>query len=856
MIRVVRANLPTYQYSYCKLHDDNCLRLGQLRLCPFQFGEESTTIVASNTGRRSHDFRSFRAVFLPCRPSVGRETIATAYLLKGLLTELPNILVLLANELFPYNVQYCFPKRQCSGCQSVERYVMPVSPALVPQAQVDLISAVLSMLRGMKAGQSRQFSMPSLALGDGVLAHVLKPSTPQDQWRQFTSAANHFHCGPDGVMMATPLHFTESQQPTMPLDQIAICTCSCDVCDEGVEVDVWRKRGVGVSRTVFTMSELLRCFRRLLHARHWPIYLFYSRYNRSSQSRVSLLERRDATAELNSLPPAPIFHPPAFRGMDCAFSSDLMALVSRETIKRPTIIRGWIALWARIYPEQPCRTVGALFSWADKTSRKRSGVLWGVEVGRCGGFSPWEPCFLAVSSEADMGKREIPEKTRRPAASSGTIPTCVKAGNEPRGEYSDRWTTAAPADVVHRRLVRGLHGRVTPQLSIAATAMWAAWFRDTFIDNVPVLQLPSLPPPSCSSYQHLALPRGGMGERNAGYPANFSDVNYTFYSIAASGRSTTTLADDSPQRAASGRCTVRLTQLQTMSTDRACMCSRNRSRWTFGTALSDVIAECECMRVRISCYLEHGLRCSRRVFKTAQEKRPRLSRTLATPNWPHWPTAWREVWRRAPGHELTAPFVGGSSGRPLLDGGKPGDSASAVHTKLITSLSATALLNGALRNVHTPESSRPTALGRSLLNWTTPPHPTPPCSGKWTLPTRPTHLDFCAVSRVKLIIASDGLGWAGYNSASKHAAVKINNPTLVFPPLGHGTGHVSAMARAMSSKTCSSSRRLQRSHHVVSVGQRLEKIAVRFRYKLGFKHLSFVLLLKLTHDLFETPREL
>ncbi|KAJ8870434.1 hypothetical protein PR048_029456 [Dryococelus australis] len=51
------------------------------------------------------------AVFLPCLPSVGRETIATMYLLKALLTALPNILVLLANELFSYNVQYCFLSR-------------------------------------------------------------------------------------------------------------------------------------------------------------------------------------------------------------------------------------------------------------------------------------------------------------------------------------------------------------------------------------------------------------------------------------------------------------------------------------------------------------------------------------------------------------------------------------------------------------------------------------------------------------------------------------------------------------------------------------------------------------------------
>ncbi|KAJ8866480.1 hypothetical protein PR048_032323 [Dryococelus australis] len=57
-----------------------------------------------------------------------------------------------------------------------------------------------------------------------------------------------------------------------------------------------------------------------------------------------------------------------------------------------------------------------------------------------------------AAPEWGWGKREIPEKTRRPTASSGTIPTCensvTRSGIEP-GEHPNRSATAAPLKLVY-----------------------------------------------------------------------------------------------------------------------------------------------------------------------------------------------------------------------------------------------------------------------------------------------------------------------------------------------------------------------------------------------------------------------
>ncbi|KAJ8894238.1 hypothetical protein PR048_006850 [Dryococelus australis] len=57
------------------------------------------------------------------------------------------------------------------------------------------------------------------------------------------------------------------------------------------------------------------------------------------------------------------------------------------------------------------------------------------------------------------GKRDIPEKTRRPAASSGTIPTCRNPGvTQPEIEPEKRLGQKTPGSREAMRAKRGEHG--------------------------------------------------------------------------------------------------------------------------------------------------------------------------------------------------------------------------------------------------------------------------------------------------------------------------------------------------------------------------------------------------------------
>ncbi|KAJ8870672.1 hypothetical protein PR048_029695 [Dryococelus australis] len=85
-----------------------------------------------------------------------------------------------------------------------------------------------------------------------------------------------------------------------------------------------------------------------------------------------------------------------------------------------------------------------IYSWRGLSGILACGNRAGLTIPLVGGFSPYSPRFALIGSQdldvkvpprslhsagiQGLGKREIPEKTRRPAASSVTIPTCRNPG--------------------------------------------------------------------------------------------------------------------------------------------------------------------------------------------------------------------------------------------------------------------------------------------------------------------------------------------------------------------------------------------------------------------------------------------
>ncbi|KAJ8870037.1 hypothetical protein PR048_029048 [Dryococelus australis] len=87
-----------------------------------------------------------------------------------------------------------------------------------------------------------------------------------------------------------------------------------------------------------------------------------------------------------------------------------------------------------------------------------------------------------VTTPMGRGKREIPEKTRRPTASSGTIPTCenpvTRPGIEPGfasvgGERANRSVTMAPLPEATNKII---NLRVTRSLFLWANGTWLVWW--------------------------------------------------------------------------------------------------------------------------------------------------------------------------------------------------------------------------------------------------------------------------------------------------------------------------------------------------------------------------------------------